>query len=170
MFLTDAEHAEQRLFSVRIRRRLDPDWAHLRYWSASVNGFSKKPNDIPENQWGSAPRLSRDEFVALVSKSDAELNRRHAGQHLEHLYVDYHIVREHEQELSRSLKGVFATTKGEVIGKHRGLMLRMRKVAPLPDQFNNRPGPGWYLNFAFDPVHNHFYASWMGKPTYRYRR
>ena len=43
-------------------------------------------------------------------------------------------------------------------------------VAPLPDPFKNPPGPGWFLNFAFDPVNNLFYASWMGKPTYRYKR
>jgi photosystem II stability/assembly factor-like uncharacterized protein len=43
-------------------------------------------------------------------------------------------------------------------------------VTPLPDQFKNPPGPGWYLNFAFDPVNNIFYASWMGKPLYRYVR
>jgi hypothetical protein len=43
-------------------------------------------------------------------------------------------------------------------------------VAALPDPFKNPPGPGWFLNFAFDPVGNLFYTSWMGKPTYRYRR
>ena len=43
-------------------------------------------------------------------------------------------------------------------------------VAALPDPFKNPPGPGWYLNFAFDPVNNLFYASWMGKPTYRHKR
>ena len=43
-------------------------------------------------------------------------------------------------------------------------------VAPLPDLFKNPPGPGWFLNFAFDPVNNIFYASWMGKPLYRYER
>ena len=43
-------------------------------------------------------------------------------------------------------------------------------VAPLPEAFKNPPGPGWYLNLAFDPVNNVFYASWMGKPTYRYKR
>ena len=43
-------------------------------------------------------------------------------------------------------------------------------VAALPDPFKNPPGPGWYMNFAFDRVNNLFYASWMGKPTYRYQR
>jgi photosystem II stability/assembly factor-like uncharacterized protein len=43
-------------------------------------------------------------------------------------------------------------------------------VTPLPDAFKKPPGPGWYLNVAFDPVHNAFYTSWMGKPTYRYQR
>lgn len=43
-------------------------------------------------------------------------------------------------------------------------------AAPVPETLRNPPHPGWYLNLAFDPVHNHFYASWMGKPTYRYKR
>lgn len=43
-------------------------------------------------------------------------------------------------------------------------------VAALPEPFQNPPGPGWFLNFAFDPVNNLFYASWMGKPTYRFKR
>lgn len=43
-------------------------------------------------------------------------------------------------------------------------------AAPLPEPFKNPPGPGWFLNLAFDPVNNLFYASWMGKPTYRYKR
>lgn len=43
-------------------------------------------------------------------------------------------------------------------------------ITALPEPFRKPPGPGWYLNFAFDPVGNIFYASWMGKPTYRYRR
>jgi photosystem II stability/assembly factor-like uncharacterized protein len=43
-------------------------------------------------------------------------------------------------------------------------------VAPLPEMFKNPPGPGWFLNLAFDPVNNVFYASWMGKPAYRFQR
>ena len=44
------------------------------------------------------------------------------------------------------------------------------KVADLPPGFDNLKIPGWFLNFGFDPRHNCFYASWMGKPTYTYRR
>jgi len=43
-------------------------------------------------------------------------------------------------------------------------------VTPLPDLFKNPPGPGWFLNFTFDPVSNVFYTSWMGKPAFRYLR
>jgi photosystem II stability/assembly factor-like uncharacterized protein len=57
--------------------------------------------------------------------------------------------------------GLQETTDG---GQHWTL------VAPLPDAFKNPPAPGWYLNLAFDPVKNAFYASWMGKPTYRFQR
>lgn len=40
-------------------------------------------------------------------------------------------------------------------------------VAPLPPAFNtNRVGP----NYAWDSVHGIFYASSMGKPTYRFER
>ena len=44
-------------------------------------------------------------------------------------------------------------------------------VAALPDELKdlNVP-PGWFLNFAFDPVNNIFYASRMGKATYKYER
>jgi hypothetical protein len=44
-------------------------------------------------------------------------------------------------------------------------------AAPLPSGFADNPrNPGWFLNFAFDPVNNAFYASTMGKPTYKYER
>ncbi|HLX63014.1 MAG TPA: hypothetical protein VKX17_17215 [Planctomycetota bacterium] len=39
-------------------------------------------------------------------------------------------------------------------------------VAPLPEKFA-LPKAGWYANVAWDPVHDIFYASQMGKPTYR---
>ena len=43
-------------------------------------------------------------------------------------------------------------------------------VTALPEAFRKPPGPGWYLNVAFDPTNNAFYTSWMGKPTFRYQR
>jgi photosystem II stability/assembly factor-like uncharacterized protein len=44
---------------------------------------------------------------------------------------------------------------------------RWKVVAPLPPAFNtNRVGP----NYAWDSLHDIFYASSMGKPTYRFER
>ncbi len=42
-------------------------------------------------------------------------------------------------------------------------------AAPLPDGFDV-PMPGWFSNCAWDPVHDIFYASRMGKPAYRWAR
>ncbi|MCX7044848.1 MAG: hypothetical protein NTX50_05070 [Candidatus Sumerlaeota bacterium] len=43
-------------------------------------------------------------------------------------------------------------------------------VASLPDELKDLSLPGWFLNFAFDPVNDIFYASRMGKATYKYER
>ena len=40
-------------------------------------------------------------------------------------------------------------------------------VARLPAGFEKLPKGGWFTNVAWDPVHNAFYTSHMGKPTYR---
>jgi photosystem II stability/assembly factor-like uncharacterized protein len=42
-------------------------------------------------------------------------------------------------------------------------------TAALPKGFN-MPRDGWYANVAWDPVHDVFYASMMGKATYRLER
>jgi photosystem II stability/assembly factor-like uncharacterized protein len=42
-------------------------------------------------------------------------------------------------------------------------------VAPLPEKFT-MPKAGWFANIAWDPVHDIFYASQMGKATYRLER
>lgn len=60
-----------------------------------------------------------------------------------------------------SRDGIFETTDA---GEHWTF------VAPLPEPYRRPPGPGWYLNIAFDPIHNTLYTSWMGKPVYRWQR
>ena len=40
-------------------------------------------------------------------------------------------------------------------------------VSRLPAGFEKLPKAGWFTNVAWDPVHDVFYASHMGKPTYR---
>ena len=44
-----------------------------------------------------------------------------------------------------------------------------KPVAPLPEGFSV-PQPGWFVNWAWDPKGDVFYASQMGKPTFRWER
>lgn len=55
-------------------------------------------------------------------------------------------------------QGIFQTDDG---GKVWELVSR------LPPGFENLPKAGWFTNVAWDPVHNVFYVSRMGKPTFR---
>lgn len=57
-------------------------------------------------------------------------------------------------------KGIFRTEDGGDSWQH---------VTALPAGFEKLPKTGWYTNIAWDPVHDVFYASLMGKPTYRWR-
>jgi photosystem II stability/assembly factor-like uncharacterized protein len=58
-------------------------------------------------------------------------------------------------------KGIFRTSDGGETWKF---------VAQLPIGFEKLPKAGWFTNVAWDPVHDVFYASHMGKPTYRLER
>lgn len=40
-------------------------------------------------------------------------------------------------------------------------------VSKLPAAFDRLPKLGWFTNVAWDPVHDVYYTSHMGKPTYR---
>jgi hypothetical protein len=42
-----------------------------------------------------------------------------------------------------------------------------RLMTGLPQELQEKYLPGWFLNVAFDPAHDVFYVSRMGKPTYR---
>ncbi len=55
-------------------------------------------------------------------------------------------------------KGIFQTDDGGETWK---------LVSRLPMGFEKLPKAGWFTNVAWDPVHNVFYVSHMGKPTYR---
>ncbi len=55
-------------------------------------------------------------------------------------------------------KGIFQTTHGGEAWK---------LVTTLPKGFEKLPKAGWFTNVAWDPVHDVFYVSLMGKPTYR---
>lgn len=54
-------------------------------------------------------------------------------------------------------KGIFRTVDGGKSWQH---------VADLPAGADI-PKPGWYSNVAWDPIHDDFYVSKMGRPTYR---
>lgn len=57
-------------------------------------------------------------------------------------------------------KGLFETTDaGET----------WKLVAPLPEG-HDLSRPGWFTNIAWDPIHDVFYASRMGKPAYKWER
>jgi photosystem II stability/assembly factor-like uncharacterized protein len=43
-------------------------------------------------------------------------------------------------------------------------------ITPLPAGFEKLPKAGWFTNVAWDPVHDVYYTSLMGKPTYRLER
>lgn len=55
-------------------------------------------------------------------------------------------------------KGIFQSNDAGQSWKH---------VAKLPAGFEKLPKNGWYSNVTWDPVHNVYYASLMGRPTYR---
>lgn len=55
-------------------------------------------------------------------------------------------------------KGIFQTDDGGEVWK---------LVGRLPAGFEKLPKAGWFTNVAWDPIHNVFYVSHMGKPTYR---
>lgn len=42
-----------------------------------------------------------------------------------------------------------------------------RLVSKLPQGFEKLPKAGWFTNVAWDPLHDVYYTSHMGKPTYR---
>jgi hypothetical protein len=56
--------------------------------------------------------------------------------------------------------GFFQTTNGGREWEH---------AAPLPPEYSVIM-PGWYLNFGWDPHAEIFYASWMGRPAYKFER
>lgn len=55
------------------------------------------------------------------------------------------------------MKGIFETTDGGETWK---------SVGPLPEKFS-MPKPGWFANVDWDPARGIFYASQMGKGTYK---
>lgn len=56
-------------------------------------------------------------------------------------------------------KGIFTSDDAGASWKH---------IASLPAGFEKLPKNGWYTNVTWDPVHNVFYTSLMGKATYRW--
>ena len=60
-----------------------------------------------------------------------------------------------------------AGAKGIVESKDAGKT--WTAIASLPEKFN-MPKAGWFANVGWDPVHDLYYSSQMGKPTYKLER
>ena len=120
---TTEKRAKERSIYVRALRTLSPD-NKLRYWTAVIQQVPSPEGTGDNKDWFSEPRISRAEFVALMVGTEAELKKLDPAFHLRYILVGYHVVEEHENELTPKLKKALAETKGEVEMKHRGIMNR----------------------------------------------
>jgi hypothetical protein len=125
---TEGASENRREFAVIASRRLHLDREDLRYWKAQIHPVKKE-----DTKWNDEARLTRDEFVSIVSQSERELRKQNADFHFKYVYVDFHSVSEHEADISPRLRKVLANAKGEVQMKHRGIMLQfLRSFAQSP--------------------------------------
>ena len=117
------KRAHERNVSVRTYRRLSPDHK-LRYWRAVIQKVTSPEGAGDKKEWFAESRITRTEFVALMVGTEAELKKLDPAFHLRYISVGFHVVEEHEKELTPKLKKALAETKGEVEMKHRGIMNR----------------------------------------------
>jgi len=80
------------------------------------------------------------------------------GKPVEGSIGPYFDPKNEKQIVVAGAKGIFRTDDG---GDSWNLVSR------LPMGFEKLPKAGWFTNVAWDPVHDVFYVSHMGKPTYR---
>jgi photosystem II stability/assembly factor-like uncharacterized protein len=104
---------------------------------------------------GTAYWLSKE---GLLVSSDNGATWRVQGKPVEASIGPIIDPRDEKRIVVAGVKGIFRTTDG---GK------TWTMVAKLPDGADI-PKAGWYSNVAWDPVHDIFYVSKMGKPTYRF--
>ncbi|MDB5389485.1 MAG: BNR/Asp-box repeat protein, partial [Planctomycetaceae bacterium] len=94
----------------------------------------------------------------LLVSTDKGATWRVQGKAVESSIGPYIDPRNDMQIVVAGAKGIFRTRDG---GENWEL------VAQLPAGFEKLPKAGWFTNVAWDPVHDVFYTSLMGKPTYR---
>jgi photosystem II stability/assembly factor-like uncharacterized protein len=104
---------------------------------------------------GKAFWLSKE---GLLVSSDKGLTWKLQGTAVEASIGPYFDPKNDQRLVVAGAKGIFRTGDG---GETWQL------VARLPAGFERLPKAGWFTNVAWDPVHDIFYTSHMGKPTYR---
>ncbi|MDB5335606.1 MAG: BNR/Asp-box repeat protein [Planctomycetaceae bacterium] len=94
----------------------------------------------------------------LLVSTDKGATWKVQGQAVEASIGPYFDPKDEKRIVVAGAKGIFQTDdSGE----------SWKLVSRLPMGFEKLPKAGWFTNVAWDPVHNVFYASHMGKPTYR---
>jgi photosystem II stability/assembly factor-like uncharacterized protein len=94
----------------------------------------------------------------LLVSADNGVTWNVQGQAVDASIGPYFDPRNDERMVVAGAKGIFETDDG---GKS------WRLVSRLPAGFERLPKAGWFTNVAWDPIHDVFYTSHMGKPTYR---
>ena len=112
--------------------------------------------------WGRVVRISKgvaywlSKEGLLVSKDKGATWARQ-GAAVEASVGPYFDPKNEKRMAAAGAKGVFETTDGGETWK---------PVAALPEKFT-LPKAGWFANVDWDPVHGVYYASQMGKATYK---
>lgn len=97
----------------------------------------------------------------LLVSADKGVTWSVQGQPVEASIGPYFDPRNEKRIVVAGAKGIFQTADGGETWKLAGR---------LPPGFEKLPKAGWFTNVAWDPVHDVFYVSHMGKPTYRLER
>jgi photosystem II stability/assembly factor-like uncharacterized protein len=103
---------------------------------------------------GVAYWLSRE---GLLASRDKGATWARQGAAVEASIGPYFHPKDEKRMAVAGIKGIFETADGGETWK---------SVSPLPEKFT-MPKAGWYATVAWDPVHGVYYASQMGKATYR---
>lgn len=97
----------------------------------------------------------------LLVSADKGVTWSFQGKAVDASVGPYFDPRDEKRIVVAGAKGIFQTDDGGEAWK---------LVTPLPEGFEKLPKAGWFTNVAWDPVHDLFYVSHMGKPTFRLER
>jgi photosystem II stability/assembly factor-like uncharacterized protein len=97
----------------------------------------------------------------LLVSDDKGVTWNVQGQSVDASIGPYLDCKNDKRMVTAGAKGIFQTTDGGETWK---------LVATLPPGFEKLPKAGWFTNVAWDPVRDVYYASHMGKATYRLER